>query len=67
MDASRGVCSIRGVQIRGLPVKPTYGGAPSTKMIAHYDNYCENFEVDSWERGKGFILNLDHEPTKTGP
>jgi len=34
------------------------GGAPSLKMIAHYDDYCENFEVDLWEEGKGFILQL---------
>ena len=47
---------------RGVPVKRTYmGGAPSIKMIAQYDGYYENFEVDLWERGKGFILHLDHE------
>jgi len=47
---------------RGLPVKRTYmGGAPSMKMIAQYDDYYENFEVDLWELGTGFILHLDHE------
>jgi hypothetical protein len=47
---------------RGVPVKRTYmEGAPSIKMIAQYDDYYENFEVDLWERGKGFILHLDHE------
>ena len=28
--------------------------------IAHYNDYYENFEVDLWEEGKGFILHLDH-------
>jgi hypothetical protein len=47
---------------RGVPVKRTYmEGAPSIEMIAQYDDYYENFEVDLWERGKGFILHLDHE------
>jgi hypothetical protein len=46
----------------GAPLeRPYMGGAPSTKMIAHYDDYNETFEVDLWERGKGFILHLDHE------
>ena len=31
------------------------------KMIAHYDDYNEDFRVDLWEEGKGFILHLDHE------
>ena len=35
--------------------------APSVKMIAHYDGYNGNFEVDLWEEGKLFILNLTHE------
>lgn len=46
----------------GVPVERTYmGGAPSMKMIAHYDDYYENFEVELWKEGKGFILHLDHE------
>jgi hypothetical protein len=31
------------------------------KMIAHYDDYNEDFRVDLWEESKGFILHLDHE------
>src|SRR5215472_13487378 len=47
---------------QGTPIGRTYmGGAPSVKMIAHYDDYYENFEVDLWEQGKGFTLHLDHE------
>jgi len=47
---------------RGAPIERTYmGGAPSMNMIAHYDDYNEDFRVDLWEEGKGFILHLDHE------
>ena len=47
---------------RGAPiVRPYMGGAPSMKMIAHYDDYNEDFRVDLWEESKGFILHLDHE------
>ena len=47
---------------RGAPVeRPYMGSAPSIKMIAHYDDYYENFDVDLWEQGKGFTLHLDHE------
>jgi hypothetical protein len=47
---------------RGAPIaRPYMGGAPSMKMIAHYDDYNEDFRVDLWEEGKGFILHLDHE------
>jgi len=47
---------------RDAPIVRTYmGGAPSMKMIAHYDDYNEDFRVDLWEEGKGFILHLDHE------
>ena len=47
---------------RGAPIgRPYMGGAPSIKMIAHYDDYNEDFRVDLWEEGKGFILHLDHE------
>jgi len=45
---------------RGAPVqRPYMRGALSMKMIAHYDNGI--FEVDLWEKGKGFILDLTHE------
>jgi hypothetical protein len=37
------------------------GGTPSMKMIAHYDEYNEDFRVDLWEESKGFILHLEHE------
>jgi hypothetical protein len=47
---------------RGAPVqRPYMGGAPSLKMVAHYDDYNGMFEVDLWEGGKGFILDLTHE------
>ena len=47
---------------RGAPIaRPYMGGAPSVRMIAHYDDYNEDFRVDLWEEGKGFILHLDHE------
>ena len=47
---------------RGAPVqRPYMKGAPSMKMIAHYDDYNEDFRVDLWEEGKGFTLHLDHE------
>ena len=32
-------------------------GAP----VAHHDDYNEDFRVDLWEEGKGFIPHLDHE------
>jgi hypothetical protein len=47
---------------RGTPVQRSYmNGAPSMKMIGHYDDYNGIFEVDLWEEGKGFILDLTHE------
>ena len=46
---------------RGVPIqRPYMRGAPTVKMIAQYDDYNENFEVDLWEEGKGFILDLSH-------
>ncbi len=30
-------------------------------MVAHYDDYNEDFRVDLWEEGKGLMLHLDHE------
>jgi hypothetical protein len=41
-------------------LRPYMGGAPSTRMPAHYDDYYGLFEVDLWERGKGFIMELIH-------
>ena len=47
---------------RGAPIaRPYMGGAPSMRMIAHYDDYNDDFRVDLWEEGKGFTLHLDHE------
>jgi hypothetical protein len=47
---------------RGAPIqRPYMRGGPAVKMIAHYDGYNGNFEVDLWEEGKGFILDLTHE------
>lgn len=46
---------------RGAPVqRPYMGGAPSTNMIAHYDDYYENFEVELCEERR-LILHLSHE------
>src|SRR6267378_7481470 len=46
----------------GAPVlRPYMRGAPSVKMIARYDDYNGSFEVDLWEDGNGFILDLTHE------
>jgi hypothetical protein len=46
---------------RAAPVqRPYMGGAPSLKMFAHYDS-DGIFEVDLWQEGKGFILDLTHE------
>lgn len=47
---------------RGAPVlRPYMRSAPSVKMIAHYDDYKGILEVNLWEEGKGFILDLTHE------
>jgi len=46
----------------GVPIRRPYmRGASSVKMIAHYDDYNDNFEVDLWEEGRGFILDLMHQ------
>ena len=46
----------------GNPVRRPYmDGAPSVKMVAHYDDYNGQFEVDLWGEGKGFTLHLHHE------
>jgi hypothetical protein len=45
----------------GSPVQRLYmGGAPSTNMVAHYDDYYDNLEVELWEERR-FILDLSHE------
>lgn len=45
----------------GAPVRRSYmRGAPSKNMVAHYDDYYENFEVELWEERR-FILHLSHE------
>jgi hypothetical protein len=47
---------------RSAPIKRSYmGGAPSVQMIAHYDDRNGIFEVDLWEEGKEFVLDLTHE------
>jgi hypothetical protein len=46
----------------GSPVcRPYMNGAPSLEMVAHYDDYNGSFEVDLWEAGRGFVLDLSHE------
>ena len=46
----------------GNPVfRPYMNGAPTLEMVAHYDDYNGSFEVDLWEAGRGFILDLTHE------
>ncbi len=46
----------------GIPVcRPYMNDAPSLVMVAHYDDYIGSFEVDLWEAGRGFILDLSHE------
>ena len=55
----KGRASVDFLDPSGAPVqRPYMGGAPSLKMVAHYDDYNENFQVDLWEAGKGFILDL---------
>ena len=45
----------------GAPVqRPYMGDAPSTNMVAHYDDYYDNFEVELWEERR-LILDLSHE------
>jgi hypothetical protein len=45
----------------GAPVQRSYmRGAPSTNMVARYDDCYGTFEVELWEEGKGFILDLSH-------
>lgn len=45
----------------GAPVqRPYMGGAASTNMVAHYDDYYGNFDVELWE-DRRFILHLSRE------
>ena len=47
---------------QGAPIgRPYMGGTPSVKMIAHYEDYNEDFRVDLWKDGKWLILHLDRE------
>jgi hypothetical protein len=56
----KGRASVDFLDPRGAPVqRPYMGGAPTLKMVAHYDDYNGMFEVDLWEEGKGFILEFD--------
>jgi hypothetical protein len=41
--------------------RPYMKGAPSAKMVAHYDDCNGTFEVELREEGKGFVLDLTHE------
>ena len=46
----------------GSPVgRPYMNGAPTLEMVAQYDDYNGTFEVDLWEAGRGFVLDLSHE------
>jgi hypothetical protein len=61
-EVCKGRASVDFLDPRGAPVRRPYmEGAPSLKMVAHYDDYNGMFEVDLWEEGKGFILDLTHE------
>jgi hypothetical protein len=58
----RGRASVDFLDPRSAPVqRPYMGAAPPLKMVAHYDDSNGMFEVDLWEEGKGFILDLTHE------
>ncbi len=46
----------------GNPVsRPYMNGALSLAMVAHYDDYNGTFEVDLWEEGRSFMLDLRHQ------
>jgi hypothetical protein len=58
----KGRASVDFLDPRSAPVqRPYMGAAPTLKMVAHYDDCNGMFEVDLWEEGKGFILDLTHE------
>ena len=43
---------------QGAPItRPYMGGVPPMKMIAHYDDYNEDFRVDLWEEGKVRLMS----------
>ena len=45
----------------GAPVqRPYMGGAASMNMVAHYDDYYGDFDVELWEKRR-FILHLSRE------
>ncbi len=45
----------------GEPViRPYYGSKPTVQMPASYDEYEGEFDIDLWETGKGFTLNLTY-------
>ncbi len=46
----------------GNPVVRTYfNSALSTKLLATYDDYEGRFEVELWEKGKGFCMDIIHD------
>ena len=52
--ARKGRVSVDFLDPRGAPVqRPYMGGAPSLKMVAHYDDCNGMFEVELWEEGGG--------------
>ncbi len=54
--------SVSLLDCNGKPVlRPYFNNCPTIGMIATYDDYDGTFEVDLWEKGKGFTLHLDHE------
>jgi hypothetical protein len=60
-EVLRDQASVAFLDPRGVPIqRPYMSGAPTVKMIAHYDDYNENFQIDLWEAGKGFTLDLSH-------
>ncbi len=46
----------------GIPVRRPYCNAsPAEGMLARYDDYNGEFDVELWERGRGFTLHLLYE------
>jgi hypothetical protein len=46
-EVLRDQASVDFLDPRGVPIqRPYISGAPTVKMIAHYDDYNENFQVD---------------------
>ncbi len=45
----------------GKPViRPYYGNKPTVQMSASYNEYDGEFDINLWETGKGFTLNLNY-------